>query len=214
MEGRTRPVKSIELKPDTSQTRCHGHRRLKKKALKEKTVKRSPFLSAVQYAEHALACYENLNDSDLALACLMEPDISENRKFEVVQALGACRTLLRIRGMEMFGVCDRCHVSFIAKPRNSDGIDASPVLIFVELADWGTGELELSLFRKSQPDDPEITYGCGFCPSGKEYPHLEGYLGGLESVPVDAASQKEMARCFKHEPMNCTCKNKPKKQGE
>ncbi|XP_065853378.1 uncharacterized protein [Euphorbia lathyris] len=187
----------------------HRRSRVKKK------VTRFPFLSAVQYAEFALACYERLNDPSFALACCgIQSDgvaVAENRKFEVVQALGACRALVNFAEI---GVGDRCHVSFIAKPRNADGSDASPVFFFVELGDWSSGVLLLMHFRKSQPDDPEITYGCGFCPSGKEYPHLEGYLGGLESVPVDATSQREMARCFKRQIINSRRKVKPKRNKE
>ncbi|XP_065853495.1 uncharacterized protein [Euphorbia lathyris] len=244
MEGRIHPRKSILLKskpsygwfrlrklqhkqsskrevdasqgqlPETSKSN-HRYRRLKK-ALEKKRIKRFPFFSADQYAEYALACYEKLNDREFALTSYygLQPDAAENRKFEVVKPLGACRTLLRFPGMEMLGVGDRLHVSFIAKPRNSDGSDASPVFFFVELADWGSGVLELVHSRKSQPDYSGITYGCGFCPSSKEYPHLSGYLGGLESVPVDAASQKEMARCFKRQLINSRRKVKPKRNKE
>ncbi|XP_065879134.1 uncharacterized protein [Euphorbia lathyris] len=173
--------------PNCSKSK-HRHSRVKKR------VGRFPFLEAVQYAEYALACYEKLNDPEFALACCgIQSDAAENRKFEVVQALGACRALVHFSEI---GVGDRCHVSFTAKPRNADGSDASPVFFFVELGDWGSGVLELMHFRKSQPDDSGITYGCGLCPSFKEYPHLSGYLGGLESVPVDAASQRELGRCF------------------
>ncbi|XP_065878774.1 uncharacterized protein [Euphorbia lathyris] len=186
----------------------HRHSRVKKR------VRRFPFLGAVQYAEYALACYEKLEKRN-ALCDIqsygIQSDAAENRKFEVVQALGAFRALVDFSEL---GVGDRCHVSFTAKPRNADGSDASPVFFFVELGDWGSGVLQLMNFRKSQPDDSGITYGCGFCPSSKEYPHLSGYLGGLESVPVDAASQRELGRCFKLRLINSRRKVKPKRDKE
>ncbi|XP_065881197.1 uncharacterized protein [Euphorbia lathyris] len=74
--------------------------------------------------------------------------------------------------------------------------------IFVELGETGYKLFRLDYVWVSKPDDPEITFGCGFRPPEKEYPHpiatdADHYHTAQIAYPCpESTKQQELAKLF------------------
>ncbi|XP_065880243.1 uncharacterized protein [Euphorbia lathyris] len=158
---------------------------------------RVPELTAAEYAAEAI-------EWDRIRHGLKDP------RFEVVQGLGCRRVLGYLPGREDLGVRDHCHVSFYAKPTNSNSncSNEEKLLIFAELGDSGYKQFRLDYLWVSKPDDPEITFGCGFCPPEKEYPHpiatdADHYHTAQIVYPCpESTKQQELAKLFQPKAKN------------
>ncbi|WCJ19933.1 hypothetical protein M5689_002202 [Euphorbia peplus] len=149
---------------------------------------RAPLFSTLAYAYLALELYKQ------------EPGTMDD-DYEIVDALGSYRVLSHVPKARIYEVVDWCHVSFTAKPGNSNCKD-DIVLFFVELADFSRGYgLSLNYFLISKLGARDVTYGCGFCPPNENHPHIRNahFAGLWDYKPTKVSSQKEMAICFQRQ---------------
>ncbi|WCJ19982.1 hypothetical protein M5689_002248 [Euphorbia peplus] len=159
---------------------------------------RIPEWTAEQYAADALDCYHKARG-------IKEP------LFQVVKGLGCSRVLGYIsEELKKYGVRDFCHVSFYAKPTKANKIykdTEEELLIFAELVDSGYCVFNLGDWWVSKPDDSDITYGCGFCPHEKKYPHCkvtraeQFHTARCAYKPPDRTEQLLLAEAFKKQVM-------------
>ncbi|WCJ36716.1 hypothetical protein M5689_017897 [Euphorbia peplus] len=123
-----------------------------------------------KHAKKALEFYEKSQDTD----------------FEMVDALYSDHSLLAVPGAD--DLQEWCHVSFIAKPKDTDCNDASPKYFFAELlrAKRSTtfNVKYCSTFEPS--DDPGFEHCCVFCPADQKFhPGVDGYrIGGPQCSVV------------------------------
>ncbi|WCJ20248.1 hypothetical protein M5689_002495 [Euphorbia peplus] len=134
------------------------------------------FSNGLRYGKIALESYEK-----------RKPDV----KYEIVEELFSyCKSLKLPGHVEYADVRQWCHVSFIAKPKNSGG---TPERFFAEIVlDHDSGTQKVVNCCTFTPTDAVLTDGCRFCCVGSRKIHpVDGYISGRSQSVFPSILQDE-----------------------